>query len=163
MEKENPRPIIFHPITVLLVSCIMALIYSLAIIHLYQGEIRSFLLMYFMPIVIPFIAFLFERVEKRKTLAGRSWIMDGLVIGLSLLRTIIPIPLISGHALFLSYSLLTTKSWITGITAVFVLIEVAYIKVFILHDVTLAGGMILGGAAAFMYARAQKRKKYFDT
>jgi len=54
-----------------------------------------------------------------------------------------PIPFFSGHALFLSYALLTMRSKLAKVTALVVLLEVAYLKIFVWQDATLLGGIAL--------------------
>jgi hypothetical protein len=67
----------------------------------------------------------------------------------SFLRAILPIPFISGHALFLTYALLTTQTRLARWTAIIILIQVAAIKIFVWHDPTLLGGITVGILAAW--------------
>ncbi len=63
MHRATRRQFIFHPITVLVVSLFAATIFAISITLLFEGELRWFLLYYFAPIAIPFVAFLFDRAE----------------------------------------------------------------------------------------------------
>lgn len=59
-------------------------------------------------------------------------------------------PIVSGHSLFLTYVMLTTRSWVARLTAVLVLIEVIYLKAFVWRDPTLIGGIVVGIFAALI-------------
>jgi hypothetical protein len=66
-------------------------------------------------------------------------------------RVIGHVPLISGHALFLTYSLLSARSRVAQITAFAVLLQVIYLKLFVWHDlITPSGGILLGSGAALL-------------
>jgi hypothetical protein len=137
MKNITQRRFIFHPLTVLIIALIAALIFAFFINLLFDGELRWFLLYYFTPIGIPFVAFLFDRVERNAFASKAARGIDAVILGLSLVRSVILIPIISGHALFLTYSLLTSQSKLARITAILVLLEVAYLKTFIRSDPTL--------------------------
>ena len=66
-----------------------------------------------------------------------QWLIDLVVIALSLIRALVPLPLVSGHALFLSYALLTVPSVVVRTSAALVLLEVIYLKIFIWQATTL--------------------------
>jgi hypothetical protein len=72
-----------------------------------------------------------------------------LVIGLALARAVKEIPYYSGHALFITYMLLTVSSNLARGIAGIVLVDVIWIKVFQLHDPTVWGG-IASGLIAFI-------------
>jgi hypothetical protein len=148
MQKITLQQFIFHPATVLIVSVTAALIFAGLICLLFEGDLCLFLLYYFVPIGIPFIAFLFDRLEQYKNILLFQWLIDLPVLILSLTRAVVLIPIISGHALFLTYSLLTSQSPIARITALMIALQVIYLKLFIWHDMTLFGGAIIGGLAA---------------
>ncbi len=151
MPKTRSDEILFKPITVLTVSLIAALAFASVIWFLTTGDQRDFLLYYFVPIAVPFVAFLFDRLANRNHLLHCQMWLDAPLLVLAMLRSGIPIPLISGHALFLSYALLTTRTWVARVTAVLVLIEVVYIKIFIWQDGTLLGGLTVGIATAILF------------
>ena len=139
--------------TVLIIALIAVLIFAFFINLLFDGELRWFLLYYFTPIGIPFVAFLFDRAERRAFASKAAWRIDAVILGLSLARSVILIPIISGHALFLTYALLTSQSKVARITALLVLLEVAYLKIFVWRDPTLIGGVIVGYLTALLYWR----------
>ena len=153
MKNISQRRFLFHPLTVLIIALIAALIFALFVNLFFKGEQRWFYLYYFTPIGIPFVAFLFERAERNALASKAAWGIDAVIVGLSLLRSVILIPVISGHALFLTYSLLTSRSKIARITALLVLLEVAYIKIFMWSDATIIGGVLVGCVAALLYGR----------
>lgn len=165
MKNIFQRRFIFQPVMVLIVALIAALIFAFFINLLFDGEPRWFLLYYFTPIGIPFVAFLFDRVERYALASRAAWGIDAVVLGLSLIRSVILIPIISGHALFLSYALLTSQSKIARIAAILVLLQVAYLKIFLWSDPTLIGGVIAGCLAALLYWRFgfSKQPVLFET
>jgi hypothetical protein len=100
----NPRyPLKFHPVIVLVVSLIAAAIFALFIYSSFEGELRWFMLYYFTPIGIPFVAFLLDRAEGYALASKTSWAIDLGVLIPALTRAFISLPLVSGHALFLTY------------------------------------------------------------
>ena len=126
---------------VLFVSLSAALLFAAFAIWRYEGEWRDLLLYYFAPIGVPFVAYLFDRAERWREVV---WFIDIPVVILALLRSAYPIPIISGHSLFLTYAMLTTRSWAARLTAALVLIEVIYLKAFVWRDPTLIGGIFVG-------------------
>lgn len=150
------RSYIFHPVTVLAVSVVAAGLFALFVHLSFEGELRWFLLYYFTPIGVPFVAFLFDRAEQYESSSFPSWAVDLVVLIPALTRAFVRLPLISGHALFLSYCLLSTKSRIARITAFLVLLQVAYLKIFVTHDTALMGGVIAGCLAALVYRQVRR-------
>jgi hypothetical protein len=151
MNRMKRRQFIFHPATVLAVSIAAAAIFAFIVTLSFEGDLRWFLLYYFTPIGIPFVAFLFDRVEQYALASLVSWAVDLAVLVPALTRAFVRLPLISGHALFLTYCLLTSRSRVARITAVLVLLQVAYLKLFVTHDKALFGGIIVGCLAALYY------------
>lgn len=141
------RTFIFHPVTVLSVALVAAILFAAVSYVSFTGDLRDLLVYYFAPIGVPFVASLFDRAERWREV---RWWIDVPVVIVSFLRALLPIPFISGHALFLTYALLTTQTQIARWTAVIVLIQVAAVKIFAWHDPTLLGGIILGILAAWV-------------
>jgi hypothetical protein len=150
------RQFLFHPVSVLVASILAAGIFAFLITLLFDGDLRWFLLYYFTPIGIPFVAFLFDRAEGYGQASIISWGIDLAVLIPALSRAFVRLPLVSGHALFLSYCLLTSRSKVARLTAVLVLLQVAYLKLFVTHDPALFGGVIAGGLAALLYRQRNK-------
>ncbi len=146
------KNIFFRPIIVLSVSLVAALLFALLVIACFDGDARLYLLGYFMPIGIPFVACLFDRAERWRSFHPVQRAVDLSVLVLSLVRIAISVPLVSGHALFLTHVLLSSRSWVVRGTAAAVLLEVGYLKIFLFHDeVTLVGGIILGCVTALVF------------
>jgi len=153
------RRLLFHPITVLTCALAVALAFALFTLWRYSGQMQVFLLYYYTPIVVPFVAFVFDRVERWPAISQRQRLVDWPVLSLALIRAVILIPYISGHALFLTYTLLTTRSWIARLTAALVMYQVIYIKVFAWQDNTLIGGILLGAAAGWIHRKLEEKAK----
>ena len=159
MNRVIQRQYLFHPVTILLVSITAASIFALLVTLLFDGEFRWFLLYYFTPIGIPFVAFLFDRAEQNTLVSKAAWVIDLAVVIFALLRAFVRIPLVSGHALFLVYCLLTTRSKVARITAVLVLVQVVYLKIFVTHATALFGGVIAGCLSALVYRQASRTQR----
>jgi hypothetical protein len=159
MNRIKRREFIFHPVTVLVVSLLAAAIFALFVNLSFKGDFRWFLLYYFTPIGVPFVAFLFDRAEQYSLASRAAWAIDLVVLIPALTRAFIRIPLISGHALFLTYCLLTSRSKIARLMAVIVLLQVVYLKIVVTHDTALFGGVIVGCLAALVYRQVRPVKK----
>ncbi len=147
---------IFHPFMVIGASFAAALSFALLVTLRFEGDTRYFYLYYFLPVGIPFVAYLFDRYA---IWMGRNWVCKGIdviVMALSLARAVIAIPLISGHALFLTYAILSARTWVTRTLALIVMFQVAYLKLFIWHDTTFWGGIIFGAIAGLCFQYAYK-------
>jgi hypothetical protein len=143
---------LFRPIVVVAVSVIVTVAFVLLMFPLprFAGERRWYLLAYHAPIAIVFVCYLFDRTEHRRQIHVWQWIVESLVVSVALVRAVFSIPHISGHALFLSYLLVTTAFRLTWWLALLVFAEVVYLKVLAWGDPTLIGGVIggvLGGVA----------------
>ena len=106
---------------------------------------------YFVPLMVPMIAFMFERVEHVREANFFQHGVDFLVFGLAVGRVVGNVPFISGHTLLLSYALLCSKSKIVRIPALLVLAQTLYLKYFVWHDfVTSNVGIVLGCTLALL-------------
>jgi len=161
MDNTRPaqRRFLFHPATVLGVSILAAGIFAFLIILFFDGAQRWFLLYYHVPIGIPFVAFLFDRAERYTQATRTSWAIDLTVLVFALLRAFVRLPVISGHAFFLTYCLLTLRSTVARMAAILVLLQVAYLKIFVTHDTALIGGILSGCLAALVYGRVTPLKQ----
>ena len=119
----------------------------------FAGPGRFFLLYYHAPIGFVFMVYVFDRLERRWAIAWRQWLLEVLVVGLALSRTLAPLPFFSGHALFLSYSIAAPGSRLASWLAALVFVDVVAIKVFLLHDATVIGGTVIGLIAATIVRR----------
>lgn len=105
--------------------------------------------LYVVPIVVPFVAFLFDRTERFRQSFFIQHLADIVVVGTAMGRVLGNIPFVSGHTLFLTYALLTSRSLVVRITAALVMLQTIYLKYFVWHDfVTSTNGIVLGTLAA---------------
>lgn len=97
------------------------------------------------PIVVPFAAFLFDRAARRRQVTAFQLIIDVLVVGTAIWRVIGHVPYVSGHALFLTYALLSTRSRVAQIAAAVVMLQVIYLKYIVWGDwITSTIGIAVG-------------------
>jgi len=147
---------LFHPNVALIAALLGAALFACACYLLFEGDRLRHYLVYNVPIAVPFVLFLFERAwfylrtPPRALLAAA---LDSVVVVTALARAVYPVPLVSGHALFLSYALLTMRSRLAKLAAVLVLLIVIYFKAFVWHDPTLLGGAAAGIAAGLAWKR----------
>lgn len=157
MTRQDARaipPLIFHPAAVLTFSLLGAGLYALYATLRFPADKLPGQYLYVAPIVAPFVAFLFDRAERFRQSPPLGLVVDVVVVGTAVWRAVGHVPFVSGHALFLSYALLSGRSRVTQIMAAVVLLEVIYLKYFVWHDwVTPSTGMLLGSAAAFLVRR----------
>ena len=110
-------------------------------------------LTYDLPLVLPFVTFCLDRASRAVNVPARARWLDAALLILALLRAFMPIPGYSGHALFLGYSLLTSREITARTSAGLVLLLVLYFKLFIWQDATALGGLALAAGAAWGFAR----------
>jgi hypothetical protein len=143
------RGLVFHPWFVLSSAIIFATAYAIWIAVRHHGPGKLEPLYYLVPITVPFVAFLFDRAESPSRLTIVALAIDVLVIGIALARSAGHVPFVSGHALFVTYALLSTRSRVARVSAAIVMIQVLFLKLFLWHDVvSLAGGIVLGSVTA---------------
>jgi hypothetical protein len=159
----NVRKQIFRPRIVLLCSLAGAGLVGLWLLR--QPSVRATVfdpsgtLQYFVPLMVPMIAFMFERVEHVREANFFQHGLDFLVFGLAVGRVVGDVPFISGHTLLLSYALVCSRSRIVRISAILVLVQTLYLKYFLWHDfVTSTVGIILGSALALLVFLVPKSK-----
>jgi hypothetical protein len=105
--------------------------------------------MYFVPLMVPMFAFMFERVERVREANFFQHGVDFLVFSLSVGRVAGNVQYISGHTLLLSYALICTRSNFVRVTSILVLAQTLVLKYYIWGDfVTSNVGIILGVALA---------------
>lgn len=147
----SARRLIFHPVVVLFFSLICASSYVFYAASRVSGNQLPGYLFYVVPIIIPAVAFLFDRAERFRQASILQFVVDALVIGIAIGRVIGNVPFVSGHTLFLTYCLLGTRSKVPRVTAAIVLLQVIYLKYFVWHDwITSTSGIVLGVIAAFV-------------
>lgn len=152
---DSMKEKLFHPISIVLISLTSALIYSFYATLRFSGDKLSNQYYYVVPIVVPFIIFLLNRVEKFRQRTLAQWIIDLAVVLTAMWRVIGDIPFVSGHTLFLIYCIFTLNLNIGRILATIVMIEVLYLKFFVWNDwISATTGIILGTIAAIINKRA---------
>jgi hypothetical protein len=107
--------------------------------------------MYVAPIVVPFVAFLFDRYERLRQVNILHHLIDFAVVFTAMWRVIGNVPYVSGHTLFLTYALISSRSIVVRVVAALVLVQAMYLKYFVWHDwVTSTVGIVLGSTAALV-------------
>jgi hypothetical protein len=150
----SSRSLIFRPVSVLIFSLAGALFYALWATRRFSGSGLISQYVYVVPIVIPFVAFLFDRAREFREASRITFVIDALVVGAAMMRVIGNVPFVSGHALFLVYAVLRPGSLVTRITAGLVMLEVIYLKFFVWHDfITPLTGAALATIAALITRR----------
>jgi len=136
----------------------LALLFALFILVRFHGETRFFYLYYMVPIAVPFVAFLLDRLEFFNQTTLAQHILDIFILALAILRNFVEIPLISGHAIFLTFALFSTRTKLARITAALVLVIVVLMKWYNWHDFyTPSGAFFSGTIAAFLYRHFKQR------
>jgi hypothetical protein len=114
--------------------------------------------LYVVPIVVPFVAFMLDRLEQIRETTVVSAVIDALVVGTAMMRVIGDVPFISGHTLFLTYAILRRGSLVCRLTATIVLLETIYLKYFVWHDfITSTMGIVLGLVAFLLLLRFESK------
>jgi hypothetical protein len=150
--------IVFHPVTVSVFALLGVLGYAAWMRWRFPGGDLSHHYFYVLPIIVPFVAFLFSRAQGFREAGLLELSIDSLVVITSILRMLGYVPLISGHALFLTYAIARPGSRLTRVTAALVMLQVIYLKLFVWHDlITPVTGLILGVIAAFIIRRYGSR------
>ena len=143
--------ILFHPAFVLLCAAVVMAIYAATMTWRFAGGDLRLHFIYVLPIIVPCMAFLFDRGTQMRTAGWPEWVIDFTVVAASILRALGVIPLISGHALFLTYAIARPGSRLTKVTALVVMLQVLYLKVFVWDDqVTPFTGIAVGLTAALI-------------
>lgn len=105
---------------------------------------------YFVPLMVPCFAFMFERVEHVRKANFFQHGVDFLVFGLAVGRVMgSEVMHVSGHTVLLSYMLVSSTSRIVRITSILVLGQTLFLKYYVWGDfITSNVGMVVGCALA---------------
>jgi hypothetical protein len=142
---------IYHPATGLIGSALAVIGYAAVMRWRFPGGDLSNHFIYVLPIIVPFISFLFDRARRISDVSWFEFLIDAAVVTVSIMRMLGQVPYISGHALFLSYAIARPGSRLTRVMAALVMLQVLYLKLFVWHDmITPATGTALGLAAAMI-------------
>jgi hypothetical protein len=162
--KAQPKPFIFQPAIVLLFSIAAASLWTLYSLCSSGAHVKSFSLstsfFYVVPIIVPFVAFLFDRAEHLRETTITRVVVDAIVIGIAVGRVVAHVPLISGHTIFLTYAVFSSRSRLLIVSASLVMLQVIYLKYFVWHDaVSSTCGIVFGFIAAYLVNRIQRRRE----
>jgi hypothetical protein len=153
ISRDPPGPcrsLIFHPLVVLGFSLLGAAVCAGYVTKGFSSQNIYQQTYYVVPIVVPFVAFIFDRAERVGEVHRLQFVTDALIIGLAMGRVVGSVPYVSGHTLFLTYALLTARSRVLLITCGLVMLHAVYLKYIVWHDwVTSTVGIVLGTLAAF--------------
>jgi hypothetical protein len=139
-----------------LVACGIALVLAVII-----PERRGFFIIYMAPLLLAGPLWLRFRVAQIETLSERQLTVDGVVFLAGALRMfggwgVLPY---SGHMLFLTYSMLTTRSLGYSLVAAVLLVMTTIYKLALWDDwSTWLWGLALGIIAAAIWHRASRRR-----
>lgn len=153
--------LIFHPLSVLLFGLLATVSYAAYVRWRFPLGDLSQHYFYVLPIIVPFVAFLFSRAREFRSITALQLIIDATVVGLSLMRMFDYLPLISGHVLFLSYAVSGPGSRLTRVTAALVMLQVIYLKFLVWHDpVSPFAGALLGlTGATIVWLQKNRRRR----
>lgn len=149
------RKIFFHPLVVLAAAAAAILCYVVMMRWRFPGGNLANHFFYTLPILVPFVAFLFDRARTFRDASLLDLTVDSAVVFTSIARGLALVPIVSGHVLFLTFAIVRPGSRLTKITAALVMLQVIYLKLVIWHDpVSPFAGIVLGTLAAYIVRRA---------
>jgi hypothetical protein len=165
MERatNGTQQAIFQPRFVLLCSLTGAALVALYVLR--SEHVRATVLdpagtfQYFVPLMVPFFAFMIERVQRVREASFFQHGVDLLVVGLAAGRVLGGNVLyISGHTLLLSYMLVSSRSTIVRIASILVLAQTLFLKYYMWGDfVTSNMGLVVGFALALIVKWVERR------
>lgn len=119
---------------------------------------KQLLFWYQTPVGFAFVLFALDRWRTHLVRLPLDWILDAVVLLVSISRTVTWFLPLSGHTLFLTYAILTGKSKLVRSVALVVLTEAIAIKHFWLNDDSTPWvGMIVGLLASIGALYGQRR------
>ena len=162
-QSTQPEPTIFQPRSVLLCSLTGAALVGLWLLR--DEHVRTNVLdpagtfQYFVPLMVPFFAFVIERVLHVRRANFFQHGVDFLVFGIAVGRvTGHEVLHISGHTVLLSYMLVSSRSTIVRVASILVLVQTLFLKYYLWHDfVTSNVGLVLGCALALIVKSVSRR------
>src|SRR5689334_22048200 len=93
----------FRFLFILLGAALVILTYIAWMRWRHPGDDLSNNFFYVLPIIVPFVAFVFDCVGRRRATSLLELMIDCAVVGTAMMRVIGDVPFVSGHALFLTY------------------------------------------------------------
>ncbi len=119
----------------------------------------KFVFSYFFPVYVAFFVYFFDRLEIVTDTKWYCGVIDVLILFFSILRVFYKVPYVSGHALFLSFALFSVSRPSNRVLIFIVWLQVLLLKLFLWHDITFYGGLLLGGIAAGLWYWCRKLDK----
>ena len=124
----------------------------------FPGGDLSHNFLYVLPIIVPFVAFVFDRAKHFPHARLIELAVDSAVVITAIMRMMGDVPFVSGHALFLTYAIARPGTRLTQITSAIVMIQVIYLKIFVWHDpISPVTGITLGLLAGLIVRRSARR------
>ena len=156
MQKNGIMKLIHNPFIRIIAALFLGVFTSIMdiIFHL-PGE-APFVFFYFFPVFVAFFLYLFDRMQYGLQNLWLQWGIDGIVVLLSALRAFYEIPIISGHAFFLTFAFITMRSLSSRILILLVWFQVMYLKIAVMHDSTFFGGFVAGLICAGLWIWIEK-------
>jgi hypothetical protein len=146
--------LIFHPLFVLISAALAMFAYAALMRWRFPGGDLSNHFVYVLPIIVPCVAFIFDRARHFSDATLLELTLDSTVVVVSFMRMMGLVPLVSGHALFLTYAIARPGSRLTKVAAAMVMLQVIYLKFFVWHDwLSPITGITLGLLAALVVRR----------
>src|SRR5688572_21444675 len=96
------RDYVSRPWLKVMLGLAIALVLAVLVVLVFDGEREKYLLIYDIPIVIPFVMFVIDRITNLNGINNAGNALDIAVLALSVSRAFIRVPLVSGHAIFLT-------------------------------------------------------------
>lgn len=159
---------VFQPHLVLLGSLMGAALVGLYLLR--HDHVRAGVLdpggtfLYFVPLMVPFFAFVIERIQHVRQGSFFQHGVDLLVVGIAVGRVMGQNVLyISGHTVLLSYMLLSSKSRIVRVASILVLVQTLFLKYYVWGDfVTSNVGLVVGCTLALIVKLVSRRSPLFS-
>jgi hypothetical protein len=122
------------------------------------GPARRFVVFYIAPMVVAFPLWARVRLDGIERRPRARIVLDAAVVVLAVARTVTGLLPFSGHMLFLTYSLLTTRERLYQAIAVLLLVETTWFKLGLWSDLrSWSIGLVAGLAAAGAWAVAGRK------
>jgi hypothetical protein len=134
----------------------LAAAYAVSVVLRRSGHWLVYDLSYNLPIVVPFALLLLDRFRKRSALGVARCLVDAVVIALAASRVFLPVPFVSGHALFLTHALGTTRG-VPRVAAALVMAEVTVFKI-VWMDPSWLGGVVIGILGTWAWKRCARSR-----
>lgn len=111
----------------------------------YDGQPRSYRLSYFLPATVMGVLFFFDRLPRASWLGWGILGVDLTIAAAAFYRVFEPVFFYSGHAMFMTYAMLTVRSRTAFVLALIILLQTIWLKLVVWpFDLSLPGGLLIG-------------------